>query len=44
MLLYMGNPDLVQSLKLDPDYELNPIVFGIKMPERVNLFDMFYNG
>ena len=31
------------SNKLDPDYEIDPIVFGIKMPDKVNVFDMYYN-
>jgi dynein heavy chain len=31
-------------MRLDPDYEISPIVFGIKMPEKVNIFDMFYNS
>jgi hypothetical protein len=44
MHLYNGSPDITTSLKLDPDYELAPIVFGVKMPEKVNVFDMFYNS
>ena len=44
MHLYNGGPDLLANLKLDPDYELHPIVLGIKMPEKVNVFDMFYNS
>ena len=31
-------------MKLDPDYELAPLVFGVKMPDKVNVFDMFYNS
>ena len=44
MHLHTGTPDLLTSLKLDPDYEVNPIVFGVKMPEKVHVFDMFYNA
>lgn len=44
MHLYNGAPDLVQNLKLDPDYEMAPVVFGVKMPEKVNVFDMYYNS
>lgn len=44
MHLFNGTPDLVSNLKLDPDYELSPIVFGIKMPEKANVFDMYYNS
>lgn len=44
MHLHTGTPDLLTSLKLDPDYEVNPIVFGVKMPEKVHVFDMFYNS
>jgi hypothetical protein len=44
MHLYNGTPDLLTSLKLDPDYELAPIVFGVKIPEKVHVFDMFYNS
>ena len=29
--------------KIDPDYELSPIIYGSKLPEKVNVFDMFYN-
>jgi len=29
--------------KIDPDYELHPLIYGAKLPEKVNIFDMFYN-
>lgn len=32
MHLYNGSGEIIPSLKLDPDYDLPPIVFGIKMP------------
>ena len=41
--IFNGSPDIIDSLRLDPDYSLAPIVFGVKMPEKVNLFDMFYS-
>lgn len=31
------------QLKLDPDYELHPVVYGCKLPEKVHMFDMYYN-
>ena len=44
MHLYNGSPDIIETLKLDPDYEISPIVLGIKIPEKVNVFDMYYNS
>ena len=44
MHLYNGSPDIIATQKIDPDYEIAPIVFGIKIPEKVNVFDMFYNS
>jgi len=32
MHAYNGSPDIINNLKLDPDYDLPPIVFGVKMP------------
>ena len=29
--------------KLDPDYEMGPIVFGAKVQDKANVFDIYYN-
>ena len=44
MHLYNGSAEIIENLKLDPDYELAPLIFGVKMPDKVNVFDMFYNS
>lgn len=33
----------MNELKLDPDYELSPIIYGCKLPEKCHMYDMYYN-
>jgi dynein heavy chain len=38
-----GSGEIMPELKLDPDYELAPVIYGCKLPEKCHMFDMFYN-
>lgn len=38
-----GSPDIISEERLDPDYEMDPIVFLAKLPDRCHLYDMYYN-
>ena len=42
--VFNGSSEIIEETKIDPDYQLNPIVFGVKIPEKIHLFDMFYNS
>lgn len=42
--LIHGSAEIVAENKLSPDYEMQPIVYGAKLPEKCNMFDMFYNS
>jgi len=41
--LINGSADIMNELKLDPDYELSPIIYGCKLPEKCHMYDMYYN-
>ena len=42
--LINGSPEIIAQNKLDPDYELEPIIYGAKLPEKCHLYDMYYNS
>lgn len=41
--LINGSPDIVAESKIDTDYQLSPVIYSAKLPEKVNVFDMFYS-
>jgi len=44
MHLFNGSPDLLTEKKIDTDYQIDPMVFGVKIADKINLFDMYYNA
>lgn len=39
----MGSSDLFTKNKIDTDFDMPPMIFGAKLPDKINLFDMYYS-